>query len=273
MCGLYNSLVFQAKNYSLSLVSIMSKSRLENGYKERVKKISERLQTMQIVLDPERNLGFSDIEKKLEQLEGDFSEACEQNNKKFNILKDQIQKIELNVDKELKNRSQFFQSRSDELNRWQEKIHAGLNKYLKGKKEGESKIFSVIEERFEGLKSKVREECRNFEDTEAEATKFINQDLPKIAEIVQEGVDLRKFAELELNKRLETGLAGLKNDLAVEKKMREETEEAMLAMLRDVVSRIKNDLDTERKERENSEENILGLLEETCEKISSITIQ
>lgn len=251
----------------------MSKSRLENGYKERVKKISERLQTMQIVLDPERNSGFSDIEKRLEELEAEFSEACEQNSKKFSILKDQVQRIELGVDKELKNRSQFFQSKSDELNRWQDQVHAGLNKYLKGKNEGETRIFSGIEEKFEGFKAKIREECKRFQETEAEAMNFVNQDLPKLAEVVQEGVDLRKIAEVELNKRLDAGLASLKHGLIVEKKMREETEEAMLAMLRDVVSRIKNDMDTERKEREMSEENILGLLEETCEKISSIAFQ
>jgi hypothetical protein len=56
----------------------------------------------------------------------------------------------------------------------------------------------------------------------------------------------------------------------MEKNLREETEEAMLQMLRDVIGQIKSGLDQERKDREETEENLLNLLEETCSKLTQL---
>ncbi len=52
-----------------------------------------------------------------------------------------------------------------------------------------------------------------------------------------------------------------------ERKQREETEESILELLRDMVGRIKVEIDTEKKERESSEESLLQLLEDTCSKL------
>jgi len=60
--------------------------------------------------------------------------------------------------------------------------------------------------------------------------------------------------------------------IQAEKKGREETEESILELLRDMVNRIKNELENEKKERESSEETLLSLLEETCTKLNTATI-
>ena len=57
----------------------------------------------------------------------------------------------------------------------------------------------------------------------------------------------------------------------MEKEAREKAEEALLAMLQDLVSRMKKEIEDERNEREESEETLLGLLEETCGKLNNIT--
>lgn len=58
----------------------------------------------------------------------------------------------------------------------------------------------------------------------------------------------------------------------MEKKSREETEESILELLRDMVGRIKNEIECEKKERESSEETLLSLLEETCTKLNTATL-
>jgi len=54
----------------------------------------------------------------------------------------------------------------------------------------------------------------------------------------------------------------------IEKKAREETEEAILEMLRDMVNKIKIEIDNEKKDREENEETLLSLLEDTCNKLN-----
>ncbi len=54
-----------------------------------------------------------------------------------------------------------------------------------------------------------------------------------------------------------------------EKKTREETEEAILEMLRMMITKTKTEIETERKAREGTEETLLALLEDTCNKLTS----
>jgi len=53
-----------------------------------------------------------------------------------------------------------------------------------------------------------------------------------------------------------------------EKKAREETEETMIEMFKDMINKIKGEIDTEKSEREQAEEALLSLLEETCAKLN-----
>ena len=53
-----------------------------------------------------------------------------------------------------------------------------------------------------------------------------------------------------------------------EHKAREETEEAILEMLRDMVNKIKAEIETEKRDREDNEEVLLSLLEDTCNKLN-----
>jgi hypothetical protein len=243
----------------------------DSGYKERVKRLSERLQGIQVSLESDRSSRFGDLDKKLDALERDFNDSLEQNAKKFGVLKDQIQRLEKALDEETHLRDSFFEIKSQELSEFRGRMQDAFSKSLKQRKDNEGKIYKLIEDRVETIKLRMAEENKALKDSEAESRGYIEQDIPKLYEFVQNCIADREEMEGALNKKLEAGLGEVENELALETKTREETEEAMLAMLRDVVSRIKNDLETERKERETSEETLLSLLEETCAKLATVT--
>ncbi len=56
-----------------------------------------------------------------------------------------------------------------------------------------------------------------------------------------------------------------------EKKAREEQEEAMLEMLKEIIGKVKEQISLERFERERTEETLVNLLEETCNKLNSVS--
>ena len=60
----------------------------------------------------------------------------------------------------------------------------------------------------------------------------------------------------------------LKETVEDEKKSREETEETMIEMFKDMINKIKGEIDNEKSEREQAEEALLTLLEETCSKLN-----
>ena len=63
----------------------------------------------------------------------------------------------------------------------------------------------------------------------------------------------------------------IQNVIQEDKKTREETEEAILEMLRIMITKTKTDIEAERKDREQTEETLLSLLEDTCNKLSTST--
>ncbi len=61
----------------------------------------------------------------------------------------------------------------------------------------------------------------------------------------------------------------IQNVIQSEKKTREETEEAILEMLRIMITKTKSEIESERKDRESTEETLLSLLEDTCNKLNN----
>jgi len=53
-----------------------------------------------------------------------------------------------------------------------------------------------------------------------------------------------------------------------ERAQREETENSMVDMFKEMVGKIKQEIDLEKQEREQAEEALLSLLEETCAKLN-----
>ncbi len=54
-----------------------------------------------------------------------------------------------------------------------------------------------------------------------------------------------------------------------EKRAREEQEETMLEMLKEIIGKVKEQISIERNEREKTEETLVNLLEETCSKLNA----
>jgi len=54
-----------------------------------------------------------------------------------------------------------------------------------------------------------------------------------------------------------------------EKKAREEQEETMLEMLKEIIGKVKEQISHEKHERERTEETLVNLLEDTCAKLNT----
>ena len=68
-------------------------------------------------------------------------------------------------------------------------------------------------------------------------------------------------------KKIGEDIQKLNEAVLEQKKTAGEAEEALLDMVKEMISRIKGEIEGEKKEREASEDNLLALLEETCAKL------
>lgn len=74
-----------------------------------------------------------------------------------------------------------------------------------------------------------------------------------------------------LNTRITEETQRLVDMVMSEKKAREETEEALLEMLKAMINAMKTQLENERQERQNNQDYLINLLEDMCNKLSNTT--
>ena len=74
-------------------------------------------------------------------------------------------------------------------------------------------------------------------------------------------------ADNEIAKRVDEEAQRLSALVMTEKKAREETEEALLEMLKSMINAMKTQLDNERQERQTTQQYLIGLLDDMCNKL------
>merc|ERR1711976_485584 len=98
--------------------------------------------------------------------------------------------------------------------------------------------------------------------------KIIETDIPKIQESLKEEQNEMIESDNQVSNRLVEESQRLINMVMNEKKAREETEEALLEMLKAMINAMKTHLENEKKERQTSQEYLINLLDDMCNKIT-----
>jgi hypothetical protein len=77
----------------------------------------------------------------------------------------------------------------------------------------------------------------------------------------------------QIARKIDEEAQNLMSLVNLEKKSREETEEALLEMLKSMINAMKTQLDNERQERINTQQHLITLLEDMCNKLEKANDQ
>jgi len=146
-----------------------------------------------------------------------------------------------------------------------------LEQFAASRKEQEKAILSLVEERTNSVRNDLAKESGIREEEVENFRTCLENDVPKLQEAIK-GISLeRNEFDTEFVKKTSEDIQKLNATVMEEKKVLEDTEEALLEILKETVNRMKTDIEGEKKDRETSEDNLLGLLEETCTKLNLTT--
>jgi len=148
--------------------------------------------------------------------------------------------------------NQIEESYSDKmiyLRKLEEKVVERFEQERLLRKELEKKANIMIEEKADFLKNELKKEMNNRYESLENFNKIIETDIPKILEIFKEEEKEMFKNDTDLTERIIIESQNLKELVVEEKKCREETEEALLEMLKEMISTIKNQIETEKKNR------------------------
>ena len=135
------------------------------------------------------------------------------------------------------------------LRNLEEKVVERFEQEGKLRKELERKAFLLIEERYTFLMNELGKEAKNRNESLENFHKIIESDIPKIQENLKDEQNDMIENDNILNNRINEETQSLINLVLTEKKSREETEEALLEMLKAMINAMKTQLETEKKER------------------------
>jgi hypothetical protein len=159
-------------------------------------------------------------------------------NKLFNQIDQQNNSIDSSYDQKM----QY-------LRNLEEKVVERFEQESKLRKELERKAFLLIEERYSFLINELGKEAKNRNESLENFHKIIQTDIPKIQENLKEEQNDMIENDKILNNRINEETQKLISLVLTEKKSREETEEALLEMLKAMINAMKTQLETEKKER------------------------
>jgi DNA repair exonuclease SbcCD ATPase subunit len=226
------------------------------------------LNSVHITPENERNSKIDLLENRSKNLEEKITEYVESNNKRVNLLRDQIGKIQRMLEEEKDHREQVLQAKYRDMANLETKFTQLIEGEINTRKESDSRLIRLVDERFNSLRTELVRESKLRAENIDLVNNTLEADLPKLNEAIRVEGNEREEVDTAMMKRYTEELNKLNETIQNERKNREESETAIYDMLKDVVSKVKAEIDTEKKERETTEETLLGLLEETCNKLN-----
>lgn len=246
-------------------------SNLASPNNERVRKLGERLHSIQSSLDSERANRLELLDSKFTALEAQMEEFTQQTAQKLNDIRESVVTIQRELELDSVGREDELELRVKDLEELENGLHVAVEEELDLRRNADLRTFRVLEERTSAIRLEIAKEAKAKTDNVNMLSATLSSALSKTQESSKAALSDFASFHSSLLASLENEGKAVFNDLASERQSREDTEEAMLAMLKDVVGRIKTDLEQERRDREVTEENLLTLLEEACAKLNAIT--
>jgi hypothetical protein len=113
----------------------------------------------------------------------------------------------------------------------------------------EKKAIMLIDERYNFLVNELNKESKNRNESLENFHRIIEMDIPKIQESLKEEQTEMIDSDNTISMRVNEETQKLLNLVMGEKRAREETEEALLEMLKAMINAMKTQLENERRER------------------------
>lgn len=107
----------------------------------------------------------------------------------------------------------------------------------------------AIEEKTGAIRSELSTESRTRNENVERLNQCLETDLPRLHEATKTEIAEREEMDTNISRKMNEELSKLNQLLVQEKGNRQESEQAIFDMLKDVVNRIKTEVDGEKKQR------------------------
>jgi uncharacterized protein (UPF0335 family) len=271
-----------------------------SGNYGRISKIKERLSSIQVTLESDYHTRTEDLQRRLKSLEETMWSDQEQTSRKFAAVKETLSKLTQAQDEEKLAYDELLEEGSSSLVVMEDAAMDLMRRAAHARRDTEVRVVRTIEDcsltaaqeielLLRGDVARALDKTAETDSSQQTEVRRGSHETKSIVEVCEHLNSMVSQQLLSLDnrvKRLQTERSDLTaqvhnfiveeasrlgEESANEAIAREEAENALLSLIREVTERVRTDLDKERSEREAAEESLLGLLEETCSKIKAFS--
>ena len=212
------------------------------------------------------------LEKQIRILEEKIYDVSQVGSRNVDSAKKQIM-ILLNEIEENKTACDLiYENRQKQVKLLEFKLSEIFEQLLNSRKELEKKLILKIEEKQKQMLYEISKEA-NITTEEIRLLKnSIGEEFPKLYNTTKQEINNREYLNQEISKKLNGEMDILKDLLNSEKKTREEEENAMIEIVKEMISKLRYNLEKEKEERKINEDSMITLLENTFSKLSTLSI-
>ncbi|CAD8186400.1 unnamed protein product [Paramecium octaurelia] len=240
---------------------------MSENIQNRVSSIFEKLNNISTSVQDEKNNRFHAISQLIMAFEAQLQHQSDQKEEKFTYIAAKVRQITEFLEQEQENRerqeTETFKLITD-LERHARRL---IEQNSKERVEQEKKIVYSIGQQIESLQQDVIKEGLAQSTSHEYIDSYLNEDLPKIADELQNEITEGKDVEEKIYHQFVEQLNDLRSLFEKEKKEREIKEEEIVESLREISNRIQEQLKKTRGEREKTEETLVTLVEKVIEKL------
>ena len=173
------------------------------------------------------------------------------------------------IEEENEKAENFLERKNHYIQLLEQKIDERFNQEAQIREDIGNKLISIIDDKFNALKNEISKESGNRFECIENLKSYLENDMPKLNEMLNNEKIKREEGDDTIDKKTTDEIMQVQYIKKKKKKNSEQTEEAILEMLRVLVTKSKADIEAEREERERTEETLISLLEDTCSKLTN----
>lgn len=249
--------------------------RPRSGYNERVSpgrykisQLSEKQNNLD-TLEDNKNSKRHAFENRQKELDDRIRKSHQNDEATFKLFKEQILKLQEALSSQKVARELLDDKKAAELKMLDTNINLDINVERQERKEAESEINKMFEDKMGRQRLEMNQENKNREIVESNTTSTLTDQISIIqGELFAERKNREETYD-KIIKKLGNDVLRVNDVLNNEKKTREESHSGLLKMLEEMHSGLHYQINTEKRQRDETQDFLLRLLEETTARVES----
>jgi len=173
------------------------------GYSDRVSRLTDKLNGLQLNIKDGQSRKQDDMDSKLKTVDTKIVNWHEDNNKKFNNIKDQLGSIFKYIDEDKTQKEHQLEQRLQDVRGLETRLIDRFDQEVAARRESERRMFALVEERTASLRNEIAKESKHRFDSIEFLKQTLERDFPRL----QEALNAMKAETLDgdnlITKRIE----------------------------------------------------------------------